>query len=233
MTPTCAATTAPGRTHSPAPSCASCGAPAARTPSSCSTRSTSSAPPAAVLLEVLDPEQNDRFRDAFVELPFDLSEVLFLTTANETDQIPPALRDRLEIIDLPGYSEAEKVAIAESHLVAAQNRASACARWPKPRPRTGFWELMRIARWHVEGEAYARALSMVVEAQAALPMALSGARGGPPPATASSSRPPAGKKPSTWSTPGTGPNPASRRTRTLCLAPVTIKLFPYLDVVLI
>ena len=78
----------------------------------------------------------------------------------------------------------------------------------------GFWELMRIARWHVEGEAYDRALSTVVEAQAALPMAAFWARGGPPPATASSSRPAAGANSSTWSTPGTGPSPASRRTRT-------------------
>ena len=77
--------------------------------------------PAAVLLEVLDPAQNDRFRDAFVELPFDLSAVLFITTANEVARIPPALRDRLEIIDLPGYTEAEKIAIAETHLIPAQN----------------------------------------------------------------------------------------------------------------
>ena len=61
--------------------------------------------PAAVLLEVLDPAQNNQWRDAFVELPFDLSEVLFITTANETAPILPALRDRLEIIDLPPYSE--------------------------------------------------------------------------------------------------------------------------------
>ena len=80
--------------------------------------------PAAVLLEVLDPEQNDRFRDAFAELPFDLSEVLFITTANDTSRIPPGLRDRLQIIDLAGYTEDEKVAIAETHLVGAQNRAA-------------------------------------------------------------------------------------------------------------
>ncbi|MCY4636595.1 MAG: AAA family ATPase [Acidobacteria bacterium] len=82
------------------------------------------AAPAAVLLEVLDPAQHHQFRDAFVELPFDLAEVLFITTANEPALIPPALRDRLEIIDLPGYSEDEKVAIARTHLIAAQNRAA-------------------------------------------------------------------------------------------------------------
>ena len=80
--------------------------------------------PAAVLLEVLDPAQHHRFRDAFVELPFDLSEVLFITTANEPARIRPALRDRLEFIDLPGYTETEKVAIAQTHLIGAQNRAA-------------------------------------------------------------------------------------------------------------
>ena len=78
----------------------------------------------------------------------------------------------------------------------------------------GFWELMRIARWHVEADAYDRALSIIVEAQAALPMAAFWGTGRTPPATASSSRPPAAAKPSIWSTPATGPNPASRHTRT-------------------
>ena len=86
--------------------------------------------PAAVLLEVLDPAQHARFRDAFVELPFDLSEVLFITTANEVARIPAALRDRLEVIDLPGYSEDEKVAIAQTHLIDAQNRAAGLADMP-------------------------------------------------------------------------------------------------------
>ena len=84
----------------------------------------------AVLLEVLDPAQHAQFRDAFVELPFDLSEVLFITTANEPARIPPALRDRLEIIDLAGYTEAEKLAIAETHLIEAQNRAAGLAATP-------------------------------------------------------------------------------------------------------
>ena len=86
--------------------------------------------PAAVLLEVLDPEQNDRFRDAFVELRFDLSEVLFITTANEPARIPPPLRDRLETVDLAGYTEAEKITIAETHLIPAQNRAAGLAAAP-------------------------------------------------------------------------------------------------------
>ena len=88
------------------------------------------AAPAAVLLEVLDPAQHDRFRDAFVELPFDLSEVLFITTANEPARILPALRDRLEVIELPGYTQDKKVAIAHTHLIEAQNRAAGLAAAP-------------------------------------------------------------------------------------------------------
>ena len=86
--------------------------------------------PAAVLLEVLDPAQHSHFRDPFVELPFDLSGVLFITTANEPARIPPALRDRLEIVGLPGYTEDEKVAIAESHLIGAENRAAGLSATP-------------------------------------------------------------------------------------------------------
>ena len=80
--------------------------------------------PAAVLLEVFDPEQQSRFRDAFVEIPFDLSEILFITTANDRACIPGPLRDRLEFIHLPGYTEADKVAIADAHLIPRENRAA-------------------------------------------------------------------------------------------------------------
>ena len=105
--------------------------------------------PAAALLEVLDPAQNSTFVDHYIDIPFDLSRVLFLTTANWLDPIHPALRDRLEVIELPSYTAAEKLQIARRHLVPRQleehGLKSKLVKFPEPTLRRLIQDYTREA----------------------------------------------------------------------------------------
>ena len=99
--------------------------------------------PASALLEVLDPEQNAEFRDHYLEVPFDLSQVMFITTANLLEPVPGPLRDRMEIISLSGYTDREKIAIARGYLIPRQLRENALHEQEITFPDSGLQKIIR------------------------------------------------------------------------------------------
>ena len=99
--------------------------------------------PTAALLEVLDPEQNCAFTDYYLDIPFDLSRVLFIATANVVDPIPPALLDRLEVLSLSGYTDAEKVRIAKTHIVPKQIEENGLADYPPKFTPEALYKVIR------------------------------------------------------------------------------------------
>lgn len=99
--------------------------------------------PASALLEVLDPEQNKNFMDHYLDVPFDLSKVLFICTANTTETIPAPLRDRMEIIEMSGYIESEKVAIADKYLFKKQLKENGLTKSQLSINKSAFQEIIR------------------------------------------------------------------------------------------
>ena len=114
--------------------------------------------PASALLETLDPEQNNTFRDNYLDVPFDLSKVLFICTANMLDTVPPPLQDRMEIIPLQGYSEEEKVHIAKRYLIPRQVKANGITADQIEFPEEAIRHIVR----HYTREAGVRKLEQVI-----------------------------------------------------------------------
>jgi ATP-dependent Lon protease len=114
--------------------------------------------PASALLETLDPEQNNTFRDNYLDVPFDLSKVLFICTANMLDTVPAPLQDRMEIIPLQGYSEEEKVHIAKRYLIPRQVKANGITEEQIEFPEEAIRHLVR----HYTREAGVRKLEQVI-----------------------------------------------------------------------